>query len=211
MVRAMSARLSERLLGLILPVDAETRLRALLGLCLFGLLMGSFYLFKPVRDSLYIHYVGAENLAYIYLASVAVALGVAWLYNRAFAHIPVVHLLPRTVLVLVANALVFWGAYASSILSLGLLSTIFFLWVTVYGTLVSTLFWSLANDVFPLATWTPDLRGTWYRRDSRRRGRFLDDGASDRSRPYHGTATPLGGAGARCNAPVNQRIATLQR
>ncbi|MCA9664832.1 MAG: hypothetical protein KC503_04565 [Myxococcales bacterium] len=135
-----------------LPVPPAERRRALLCVLLFALLMASYYVFKPVRGSLYIHYIGAQNLPYAYLASVALAALVMAIYNRVFVQVGARRLLAGAVAVLAASALLLWIVFAAGLVAPAPLSLILFMWVSVYGTLASTLFWSLANDSFDAKT-----------------------------------------------------------
>jgi AAA family ATP:ADP antiporter len=139
-----------RIADFALPVRGADRTHALQAFVLFALLMLSYYVFKPIRGSLYIHYVGAKHLPWVYLASALVAGMAMALYNRYFVSHEPRRLLTGTLWVLAALAGLFWVAHLAQWGSPGLRSLIFFLWVSLYGALVSTIFWSLANDVFPL-------------------------------------------------------------
>lgn len=128
------------------------RKKALVAFLLFALLMMSYYLFKPVRGSLYLHYLGAKRLPYAYLASTGVSFLAMLLYNRVFVRLRAAALMPVTTLFLTVSALLFWMAHHANLISPQVLSVSFFLWVSVYGTLSATLFWSVANDVFDTET-----------------------------------------------------------
>jgi ATP:ADP antiporter, AAA family len=130
------------------PIADDERKKALVAFLLFGLLMASYYLFKPVRGSLYLHYLGAKRLPYAYLASTGVSLLAMLAYNRVFVRLRAAALMPATTIFLAVTALMFWTAHLAGWISPQVLSVSFFLWVSLYGTLSSTLFWSVANDVF---------------------------------------------------------------
>ena len=136
----------------VLPAPGPDRRNALVAFSLFALFMASYYVFKPVRGSLYIHYLGAENLPQAYLASAGLALIVMAIYNRAFVRVGSMRLLVGTVFGLAACAMIFWLAHVLALVDPVLLSVAFFMWVGVYGALVATLFFSLANDVFDART-----------------------------------------------------------
>jgi len=100
---------------------------------------------KSVRQALFLQSFGAASLPYVYLLIAFVAGGVAALYQRFSRNVAVGRLIVGTMLVLVANLVVFrwlvsyeWGA----------LAYVLYVWVGVYGILATAQFWMLANYVY---------------------------------------------------------------
>ena len=147
----MTPRTTRSLVDLVLPVSGEERTKSLLSFALFAVFMASYYALKPVRGSLYVHYLGAERLPHAYIGAVGVSLVAMAIYNRVFLRIGGERLLPATVVLLCGCALVFRLVHAAGAAP-GPLSVVLFLWVTLYGALVAALFWSLANDIFDSRT-----------------------------------------------------------
>lgn len=148
----MAKNVMAKLLGLLLPVHGRERQQALTAFMLFGLLMFTYYVFKPVRSSLAIHYLGSHNLPYVYLLSGLTAGTAMYAYNRLLAKVSPHQILQWMVIALSACALFFWVAHASAWGTPALQAWVFSQWVALYGAFVSTIFWSLSNDVFSTET-----------------------------------------------------------
>ncbi|MCB9554536.1 MAG: hypothetical protein H6707_00435 [Deltaproteobacteria bacterium] len=139
------------LLDMVLPGSAGERRRALVAALLAFCLMFSYYIFKPVRGSLFVHYLGAENLPYAYAASAILALLAMFAYNRVLIRFSSDVALRAVVYALVVCAIIFWLILSFRLAAPGPVSVALMLWVSIYGVLVSTLFWSLAADSFDTA------------------------------------------------------------
>ncbi len=114
--------------------------------------MASYYVFKPVRGSLYLHYLGPDNLPYAYLMSTLVALVGMSIYNRIYLLLDARRVFSVSVIALSASAVLFYVAEAAELISSGLFSFLFFLWVSLQGTLSATLCWSVTNNNFDVVT-----------------------------------------------------------
>lgn len=130
-------------------VEPADRRRAWLALTLFASLMASYYVFKSVRDSLFLHYESAQNLAYAHIGSMVVAGLSMAVYNRVLVRYGGRTLLRATVWVLFATGLAFFPAW----MLVGdepplVLVYAFFFYVSLYGVLAATVFWTAANDSF---------------------------------------------------------------
>lgn len=136
------------MLAKMLPVGPEDQRRALAAFALFFVFMSSYYVFKPVRGALYLHYIGAENLPYAYLASMGVAFVTMAIYNRLFIALDARRLFNLVVSLLAGSALILWAMSALRLVTPELFSFVLFMWVSLYGALAATLFWSVANNNF---------------------------------------------------------------
>ncbi|MBD3297672.1 MAG: hypothetical protein GF341_03375 [candidate division Zixibacteria bacterium] len=100
---------------------------------------------KSVRQSLFLQKFGAANLPYVYLLIAAIAGTIATIYQR-FAHRVKVHrLLIWTMVIIIANLLIFRFL---SLIGWSPLAYVLYVWVAVYGILATAQFWMLANYVY---------------------------------------------------------------
>ncbi len=109
------------------------------------LLLVSLYLLKPVRDSLFLSSRGAEELPFVFILTTVVVVPVAFLHTRAGDRLNLGGLIDGVSLVLVLSLiglrglLDVSGAWASYAL---------YAWVSIYGLLVTSQFWLMANALF---------------------------------------------------------------
>jgi ATP/ADP translocase len=137
-----------RLLGFIFGIRADERSIALLMALYHYLLLVTFYLLKPVRDSLFLAERGAMELPFVFILTTVLIIPVAGLHTRAGRSVNLWRLIHGVSLFLVAGIVglrVFitfdaaWVVYA------------LYAWVSIYGVLVTSQFWLLANAVFTAA------------------------------------------------------------
>ena len=115
---------------------------------LYFLLLVTYYLLKPARDSLFLTQAGPEQLPYVFVAIALVAHPVVTLHARAARALSLPRLLYGATLVL-----------AASLVGLRLLLTVdvpgllyvLYVWVSIYGALTVSQFWLMANRVFNAA------------------------------------------------------------
>lgn len=115
---------------------------------MFGLhfiLMVVLYFLKPARDSLFLTEIGPDELPYVYILLAAVAIPVSNIISRLTTRYPIRSVLMWTLGVLTANILALRWMFELDInwIFLG-----FYIWVGIFGILVISLFWLLANSVF---------------------------------------------------------------
>jgi len=115
---------------------------------MFGLhfiLMVILYFLKPARDSLFLTENGPNELPYVYMLLAVVSIPVTQLLTLVMKHYPVRKVLIWTLGFLGANILIIrWlFQYQSKWIFMG-----FYIWVGIFGILVISLFWILANAIF---------------------------------------------------------------
>jgi len=109
------------------------------------LLLVSLYLLKPVRDSLFLSSRGAAELPFVFILTTAVVVPVALLHTRAGDRLHLGGLIDGGSLFLVLSLLGLrgllsvTGAWSSYVL---------YAWVSIYGLLVTSQFWLMANALF---------------------------------------------------------------
>ncbi|MBW2734602.1 MAG: hypothetical protein JRH20_19615, partial [Deltaproteobacteria bacterium] len=120
---------------------------ALLAFAHFLLLITSYYIVKPVRDTLFVKRIGPEMLPYFYLLVAAITLVVVWAYNRLLRRCEARRFVLYVQAAVALNLLLFWQLMLADVA----MSAVFFVWASVYNILLVTLFWSLTNDLFDAA------------------------------------------------------------
>ena len=134
-----------KLLASIFGLRQEERELALLMAVYNFVLLITLYLLKPVRDSLFLSERGAGELPFVFILTTVAIVPVAVLHTRIGERWHVGRLLDGVSLLLAASLVglhgilllnTVWSAYA------------FYAWVSIYGLLVTSQFWLLANAVF---------------------------------------------------------------
>ena len=102
---------------------------------------------KPIRNSLFLVRFGVEKLPYVFVLVALFSAAVASLYTRYSKRIRLNYLILITILISIASLLIFW-----SLLNFGFrgdwILYAFYIWVTIFGVVVSAQFWLLANYIF---------------------------------------------------------------
>jgi AAA family ATP:ADP antiporter len=119
----------------------------LLSLYLF-LVVTSYYVIKPVRNSLFIERLGADNLPYVYIATALFVGVIIAFYSRYADRVGRQALILGTIAFLVANLIFFWWLLRAGTL---LTSGAFYIWAKLYPLLLVSQFWLLANELFTTA------------------------------------------------------------
>lgn len=135
----------ERLFQSIFGVHRqEQRLAGFMGLYHF-LLLVSLYLLKPVRDSLFLSGRGPEELPFVFILTTVVVVPVAFFHMRASRRLNVGPLIDGVSLVLVLSLVALRG-----LLGAGgeWMTYLLYAWVSIYGLLVTSQFWLMANALF---------------------------------------------------------------
>jgi ATP/ADP translocase/HEAT repeat protein len=105
----------------------------------------SYYVIKPVRNSLFIDRLGADNLPYVYIiAALFVGLVISF-YSRFADRIGRQALVLGTFAFLASNLLIFWWVLRKEAL---LTSGAFYIWAKLYPLLLVSQFWLVANEFF---------------------------------------------------------------
>jgi len=134
-----------RLLGSLFGLRRGERTVTLLMALYHVLLLVSLYLLKPVRDSLFLSERGAAELPFVFILTTVVVVPVAFLHTRAGDRLHLGGLIDGGSLLLVLSIVGLrglldvgseWSSYA------------LYAWVSIYGLLVTSQFWLMANALF---------------------------------------------------------------
>lgn len=113
---------------------------------LFFLVVASNYLIKPVRNSLFVERVGADNLPYVYIGTaLVVGLLISWYSRHVVDRLQPRRLIPITYGFLAANLLIFsWLLRYESLVT----SAAFYMWAKLFPVLTVSQFWLMTNSLF---------------------------------------------------------------
>ncbi len=110
------------------------------------ILLVTYYLLKPARDSLFISVSGAKNLPLVFILIALVVVPVTTIYSRVSRSLKLNQLINYTSIFIIINLFIMrwlislegqvWVVYA------------FYTWVSIYGALAPAQFWLLANALY---------------------------------------------------------------
>src|SRR2546428_11421838 len=104
----------------------------------FFLLLCSYYVLRPVRDSLAVG-VGSQALQWLFTATFAAMLALVPVFGWLCARLPRTKLLPAVYAFFSVNLIAF---------TVELNPFVFFVWLSVFNLFVVSVFWSFMSDVF---------------------------------------------------------------
>jgi AAA family ATP:ADP antiporter len=112
----------------------------------FLLLLASYYVLRPVRDSL-VSGIGTDQVKFLSIAVLLAMLAITPLYGALMTHVPRYKLLPAIYAFAVCNLLLF--AFVFSVPQWAEMSArVFYVWVMVFNLFVVSVFWSFMADIW---------------------------------------------------------------
>jgi AAA family ATP:ADP antiporter len=112
----------------------------------FFLLLAAYYVLRPVRDAFAVE-LGPGALQRLFLATFLAMLGLVPLFGWLCARLPRARLLPVVYAFFTLNLLFFWGSLKSDLQGKQI-SSIFFVWLSVFNLFAVSVFWSFMADLF---------------------------------------------------------------
>lgn len=109
------------------------------------LLLVTYYFLKPARNALFLARAGSDELPYVFMLIAVVVVPITTIYSQASRRLKLNRLINITTVTLIVNLFVLrwliefphtWVVYT------------FYIWVSIYGILVTSQFWLLANGIF---------------------------------------------------------------
>jgi AAA family ATP:ADP antiporter len=119
--------------------------RVALAFTAFFLVLCSYYMLRPVRDTMAVQY-GAGRLQYLFTATFVFMLLIIPCFGWVVKRVPRAYVLPVVYGFLIANLIVFHAAFAAGVTHA--VAAAFFVWLSVFNLLVVSLFWSSLSDSF---------------------------------------------------------------
>jgi AAA family ATP:ADP antiporter len=127
--------------------DLGTLRRVVASFCFFGLLLGAYYLVRPVRDAL-VAGIGSESIKYLSTLVLLLSAGVAAVYALLVTRIPRRWFVPG-LYALFALALAGFSALFQTFPDSRLVAEAFYLWIAVFNLWMVATFWSFMADLWP--------------------------------------------------------------
>ncbi len=111
------------------------------------LIMASYIITQAIRDGLFLYKFSAYQLPYVYLAIAALISFVVWLYIKAAGRLGQASVIVASLLFFILNVLVQWWALRRQWTPI---TWIFYVWTSIFGIIVITQVWTVANQVLDL-------------------------------------------------------------
>lgn len=134
----------ERLLSLFSDVRAGESKSALLLLAAVFLLLGAYYLLKPVREALILGEQSAEVKSYSAAGQAILLLGIIPLYAWVAGRVNRIRLLTGLTLFFMANLGLFWFCGVRGVRE----GVVFYIWLGIFNVFMVSQFWAFANDIY---------------------------------------------------------------
>ena len=134
-----------RLSRLVDARPGETR-PALWAFASFFSLLAGYYVLRSLREEMGIRG-GVDNLPWNFTATFGLMLVAVPLYSRLVARVPRARAVPLVYRFFLVTLLAFWALFRAGVAPAPL-ARAFFVWVSVYGLFVVSVFWSLLVDLF---------------------------------------------------------------
>jgi AAA family ATP:ADP antiporter len=134
----------ERLLSIFADVRAGEGATALMMTANIFLLLGAYYLLKPVREALILSESGAEVKSYSAAAQAVLLLGLVPLYGWCATKVTRSRLLAGLTGFFVANLALFWIGGTRGLRE----GVVFYIWLGIFSVFMVSQFWAFANDIY---------------------------------------------------------------
>ena len=134
----------EKLLSLFSDVRAGESTSALLLMMAVFLLLGAYYLLKPVREALILTESGAEVKSYSAAGQAVLLLGIVPLYGWIASKVNRIRLLTGLTLFFALNLVVFWFLGVRGLRE----GVVFYIWLGIFNLFMVSQFWAFANDIY---------------------------------------------------------------
>ncbi|MGM0739120.1 MAG: Npt1/Npt2 family nucleotide transporter [Bacteroidota bacterium] len=135
----------KKLVSIFYDVREDEWKPAFLMVGLHFLLMVVLYFLKPARDSLFLVETGPDQLPIVYIVLALVSLPITWLVSNVLTRYSTRHVIGWVLGFLTINLLLLRWLF---VLDHPLVYMVFYIWVGIFGILVISLFWLLANSIF---------------------------------------------------------------
>ncbi len=143
-----ASRMPRTRLWRVLRIAPGERRPLALSFTLFFLLLGGYYVLKPLREEMGI-VGGIDHLQWLFSATFLVMLAAVPLYSGLVARLPRRVFVPLVYVVFAASMVAFRAGLAVPDHELRVWAArAFFVWTSVYALFVVSVFWSFMNDVF---------------------------------------------------------------
>jgi ATP:ADP antiporter, AAA family len=136
----------QRWVGWAVPATPQELAAALWSFGYFFMLLGSYYVLRPLRDQMGIAG-GVRNLPWLFTATFLTLLIAQPLYGALVARLPRARFIPIVYHFFVANIALFWLLLTLNVEPV-IVARVFFVWVSVFNMFAVAVFWSFMADIF---------------------------------------------------------------
>jgi AAA family ATP:ADP antiporter len=130
-----------------LNLERGEEVPALLLFVYLTLIMMAYIITKNVRDGLFLQKFSGYMLSYVYLGIAAIISFVVALYVKVSARVGQTAVIVGSLLFFICNILVLWWAVR---VQLAYVEWVFYIWASIFGIIVVTQVWTVANHVLDL-------------------------------------------------------------
>ena len=120
--------------------------RVVLNFLFFFLVIYSYYIAKPIRNSLFLEWMGPQQLPYIYLLSSVITLFGAFILDRLLNRFAPVRLIPTALTLFTVLLTTFWWLFTFVSHMSRSLSFMLYLFISLFAVVGVSLFWATCND-----------------------------------------------------------------
>jgi ATP/ADP translocase len=142
--KATTGNAGLRLMALFSMQPGEV-IRALLAFSYLFLIISTYLLLKPIRNSLFISEFGAMKLPWVMMGIALLAGGFAAVYIRLAKRLPTPRLVFWSLLFFASNVLLFWYL---ALEQLRWVNPLFYVWTGVFGVIAPMQVWTLTSEMF---------------------------------------------------------------
>jgi ATP:ADP antiporter, AAA family len=137
-----------RLLKFVAKVEPEESRAVVISFVYFALLMGSYFIVRPVRDAMGTVY-GVANLQELYTGTFMVSFVVAPAYALLASRIKLATFLPWVYGFIAVTMVAFYALFETVAQQQDRwVAALFFVWVSTFNVLIISVFWSLMADTY---------------------------------------------------------------
>lgn len=135
----------KRITSVFLDIRKGEAFLTLLMFLYYYLILVTYYLLKPARDSLFLVKLGAAQLPLVFILTAFIIAPITTLYARASRTLKLSNLIYITSVILIVNLLALrWMLELES----SWVFYVFYIWVSIYGALTASQYWLFANAVY---------------------------------------------------------------
>ncbi|MCB9799801.1 MAG: hypothetical protein H6757_03480 [Candidatus Omnitrophica bacterium] len=131
--------------GSILDIRPGERTKTWVMFIYFFFIIATIWMLKPVRNSLFLDELGAENLRYVYMGEGVFLIGVVWLFVQFSKRVTRKQLYNGVLLLCILSLMLFRMLFKAKV---PYLSALFYVWASSYSIIMTTQFFTFANDIF---------------------------------------------------------------
>ncbi len=145
MAHAVSASRGRRIVESLIRVEPGEWVRLLLAFCYFFLLLGGYFMLRPIRGTVAAY--NSDILHWLYTATFITMLAIVPLFGWVVARFRRGQFIPAIYLFFISNLALFMLGFEGEATPLWI-QRVFYVWLSVFNLFVVSVFWSFMADIF---------------------------------------------------------------